>query len=117
MDLKTATVKVGDLNTIAAPTFHINYYIAGVLQLLQGGKLEIRDQFSFDLPLIKTQSDWERLRAQLWNNAGLFALALERVNAEDFGAPFVDPQVRNLRAQHKRHDRACILPFGAIGID
>ena len=35
--LEEATAKVGSLNTIAALAFHINYYIAGVAQVLEGG--------------------------------------------------------------------------------
>jgi len=35
--------------SIAALTFHINYYVAGVLNVFQGGKLEIRDKYSFDM--------------------------------------------------------------------
>ncbi|MEM8892471.1 MAG: DUF1572 domain-containing protein, partial [Bacteroidota bacterium] len=48
--LAEATQKVGPLNTVAALTYHINYYIAGVLNVFEGGGLEIRDKFSFDLP-------------------------------------------------------------------
>lgn len=48
-----AIQQVGDLNTIAALTFHINYYLEGVLHVFNGGKLEISDKYSFDLPPIK----------------------------------------------------------------
>ena len=40
-----ATMKIGSLNTIAALTFHINYYIAGVLNVFKGGKLKIQDKY------------------------------------------------------------------------
>ncbi len=52
-----ATQKVGDLNTIAALTFHINYYLAGLLSAFETGKLEIRDRYSFDLPTITSEAD------------------------------------------------------------
>ncbi len=32
-----ATTKLGALNTIAALTFHIEYYIAGIVNVLEGG--------------------------------------------------------------------------------
>ena len=38
-----ATTKTGSLNTIAALAFHIHYYIAGILNVFEGGALEIRD--------------------------------------------------------------------------
>ena len=47
---KQAITKIGSLNTIAVLTYHINYYIAGVLNLFGGGDLEIRDKYSFRCP-------------------------------------------------------------------
>lgn len=40
-----ATTKVSSLNTIAALTFHIDYYISGILNVFKNGKLEIRDKY------------------------------------------------------------------------
>ena len=37
-------------NSIATLLFHCNYYIAGLILVLQGGTLEIKDKFSFDSP-------------------------------------------------------------------
>ena len=50
-----------------------NYYLAGVLNVLEGGSLDIRDKFSFNLHPIKSQKDWEKLLDTLWNNAEKFA--------------------------------------------
>ncbi|MDR6516096.1 hypothetical protein [Chryseobacterium camelliae] len=47
-----ATAKIGSLNTIAMLTFHIDYYIAGLVHVFEGGNLEISDQYNFDLPPI-----------------------------------------------------------------
>ena len=38
-----ANTKVADLNTIADITFHIDYYLAGLIQVFKGGILDIRD--------------------------------------------------------------------------
>ena len=54
-----ATQKIGSLNSIASLTFHIHYYIAGILTVLEGGLLSISDKYSFDLPPIQSQEDWE----------------------------------------------------------
>lgn len=35
-------------------TFHIDYYLKGLIQVMDGGELEIRDKYSFDLPEIKS---------------------------------------------------------------
>lgn len=60
-----ATTKIGTLNTIADLAFHVNYYVAGVLQVLEGGILDIRDKYSFDRPPIKSKADWEQLQAKI----------------------------------------------------
>jgi len=58
---KDATKKIDSLNSIADLTFHIHYYIAGVTKVLEGGPLEIKDEFSFDSPLINSNQDWRNL--------------------------------------------------------
>src|SRR5690606_39858421 len=64
-----AIQKNENLNTIALLTIHINYYIKGVLNVFQGGDLEIKDQFSFDMPAIKSDKDWLKLVNELISNA------------------------------------------------
>jgi len=85
-----ATQKVGSLNTIAALTFHINYYMAGILHLFNGGALEIRDKFSFDLPPITSKEDWDKLLHELLDNAEKFANHVEQMPDEDLDKPFAD---------------------------
>ncbi len=92
-----ATRKIGSLNTIAALTFHINYYIAGVLNVLEGGALEIRDKYSFDAPPINSKEDWEKLLEQLINNAEQFANQLELLPNEKLDSAFVDEKYGNYR--------------------
>ena len=53
-----ATQKVKNLNTIAALIYHINYYLGGLLSAFENGKIEIRDQYSFDLPPIEKVATW-----------------------------------------------------------
>ncbi|NTS43539.1 DinB family protein [Flavisolibacter sp. BT320] len=85
-----ATHKVESLNTIAALTFHINYYLAGLLFAFQTGRLEIRDKYSFDLPPIKDAGDWEALVAEFLQNAENFASAVEQIDDDLFERPFID---------------------------
>jgi len=90
-----ATTQVGNLNTIAALAFHIDYYIAGVLQVLQGGSLDIRDKYSFDMPAIESDSDWQQLLQQMWRNAEAFAKAVEELSEERLSEGFVKEQYGN----------------------
>lgn len=85
-----AIQKVGDLNTIALLTFHINYYLDGLLNVLNGGKLEIRDKYSFDLPEIKAESDWNNLVNEFLSNAEKFATKVEQIDDHVLDQPFVD---------------------------
>ena len=92
-----ATTKVGSLNTIAALTFHVNYYIAGVLNVLNGGTLDIRDKYSFDFSPIESQEDWENLMNNMWRDAEQFADALEQMPDATLDEVFVDEKYGNYR--------------------
>ena len=85
-----ATQKVDRLNTIALLTFHINYYLDGLLNVFNGGELEIRDKYSFDLPEIKAESDWNNLVDHFLSNAELFANKVEQMEESMLDQPFVD---------------------------
>ena len=85
-----ATQKVGDLNTIAALTYHINYYLAGLLNAFENGKLEISDKYSFDLPPINSEFEWNKLVADFQNNSEKFADKVENMDDKIFDQPFID---------------------------
>lgn len=85
-----ATQKIGSLNTIAALTAHIDYYIAGILNVLEGGTLDIKDQFSFDFPPVQSQEAWERVTNKLWSDAERFARLVEQMPEEKLKEDFVD---------------------------
>ena len=97
-----ATQKFGDLNTIAALTYHINYYIAGLLSAFKTGKLEIRDKYSFDLPPIRSEADWSRIVTDFLDNSEKFSLEIEQMEDAVFDKPFVDEKygsnLRNIEA-------------------
>lgn len=97
VDWKQATTRIGSLNTIAALTYHINYYIAGILNVFEGGALEIRDKYSFDLPPIRSKEDWDNLLNGMWANAEKFAAHVERMPDEQLEEPFVDEKYGNYR--------------------
>lgn len=88
LDWIQANQKVGNLNTIAALTYHINYYLVGLLSAFETGRLEIRDKFSFDLPDI-SESDWEVLVTELLSNAEKFAERVEQMEDSLFDQIFI----------------------------
>jgi hypothetical protein len=99
---KQATLKVGNLNTIALLTFHINYYLNGLLNVFNGGRLEISDKYSFDMPPIQNEDGWQKLLGELLSNAASFSDKVERMPDEKFDEIFVDEKYgsywRNIEA-------------------
>jgi len=85
-----AIQKVDNLNTIALLTFHINYYLVGLSNVLNGGRLEIKDKYSFDLPEIKSEKDWNKLVNDFLNNSEMFAKQVEQLDESILEQPFVD---------------------------
>jgi len=92
-----ATAKIDSLNTIAMLTFHIHYYIAGIVNVLEGGKLEIKDQFSFDLPPIESAEQWETLLNKLWADSEKFASLVEQMADSKLDEVFVDEKYGTYR--------------------
>ncbi|MFZ2900795.1 MAG: DinB family protein [Saprospiraceae bacterium] len=90
LDWQLATSKAGSLNTIAALTFHIDYYLAGMVRVLEGGPLDIRDKYSFDMPPVRSEEDWEKLREKLFADGARFADLVEQMPEERLQEAFVD---------------------------
>src|SRR5687768_11559588 len=74
-----ATTQVYSFNTIAALTYHMNYFVAAVLKVLQGGPLDAHDKYSFDLPPVRSQEDWEKLLNKTWADAENFASLVKKL--------------------------------------
>ncbi len=89
--------QIGAFNSIAALTFHIRYYINGLNEVFAGGDLTIRDQYSFDLPEISSEADWEQLREALFSSAATFSKHLEQMTIQQLEGPFVKEQYGSYR--------------------
>ncbi|MBL7766358.1 MAG: DinB family protein [Chitinophagaceae bacterium] len=81
---------IGSLNSIALLTFHINYYLQGIIRVFEGGELTIRDQFSFDMQEIQSEADWKSLVREFIQHAETFAHHIEQMDDRQFDLPFVD---------------------------
>lgn len=95
--LSQATYQVASLNTLAKLAYHINYYIEGILNVFEGGDLEIRDKYSFDLPALPSQEDWDKMLLAMWSNAEQFAAHVEKMSEEKLASAFVDEKYGNYR--------------------
>ncbi len=90
LDWKTATRSVGQLNSIALLARHIHYYIAGINNVLRGGRLEISDKFSFDFAPIASQQNWEDFLDAFWSDAGDFCTLVEQLDDAQLNDAFAD---------------------------
>lgn len=92
---EVATYKIDTLNSILDLTYHINYYLKGILTAHKTGKLEIRDSFSFDSHNIVNQDDWNSLVEELLQNAEKLAGIIESLEIQQLAQPFFDPKYGN----------------------
>ncbi len=92
LDWKQATQRIDDFNTIADLTFHIDYYIAGVKKVLEGGTLDIRDKYSFDYPPIQSEQDWQNLVNKFCLDSEEFIELVKKMSEEKMISDFVDKQ-------------------------
>ena len=95
VDWLQATTKIYSLNTIATLVYHTNYYVGAVLKVLQGESLNAHDKFSFDLPPIQSQEDWQKLLVKTWADAENFATLIEQLPEEKLWEIFSEEKYGN----------------------
>jgi hypothetical protein len=83
-----ANTQVHNLNTIAMLTFHIGYYVTAIIKVLEGGPLEAHDKYSFKLPPIQSQQEWDRLVDNLFAEVETLAKLVEQLPEEKWEEPF-----------------------------
>jgi len=114
LPLAEANEQIDNLNTIALLCFHIHYYIKGVLQVLNGGTLDIKDKFSFDAPDLKSEEDWISLKEELWKDAYAFALAIEKIDDSQLSNEFVKAEYGTYRRNLNGMIEHCYYHLGQI---
>lgn len=90
VDWEQANARIASLNTIALLAQHIHYYIEGLNRVFGGGKLDIKDQFSFDFPAIASQETWEAFLGRFWQDAEDFAQWIEQMPNNQLEQVFID---------------------------
>ena len=84
-----ATKTFGQHNSIALLTFHVNYYLEGLLHAFETGELVIKDKFSFDLPALQSDKEWTTMVAKFNSNALAFVKAVEVMSPEQLDSLFI----------------------------
>lgn len=111
-----ATRKVESLNTIADLSNHINYYIKGILNVFEGGSLEIHDKYSFDSPKVRSKEDWNNLLNDMWATAEKFANHIESMSEEKLEEIFVDEKYGTYRRNIEGMIEHCYYHLGQISL-
>ncbi len=90
-----ATTKIEGFNTIAALTYHINYYIDAVIPVLKGGELHASDKYAFDVPPINSQEEWQAILDKMWSDAEIFANLVEQFPEDKLYDTFFEEKYGN----------------------
>jgi uncharacterized damage-inducible protein DinB len=88
--LEQAVAQKGGHNSIAALTFHIHYFVAAQLKVLEGGPLDAHDKYSYDLPPLHSEEDWEKMKANVWADVERWAALVQQLPEERLWESFVD---------------------------
>ena len=115
--VEMANARVGEHNTIAALVFHMQYYTGGIMAVLRGGDLTIRDRYSFDAPAITTEDEWRAYVEEVLAQAEAFAALIETWPEQRWGETFVkteygsyyDNVTGNLEHQHYHLGQVALL--------
>ena len=57
---------------------------------MEGGPLDAKDKFSFDLPPVQSQEDWDKLQHIVWTDAEKLATLIEKMTEEKLWQTFAD---------------------------
>lgn len=90
LNWKIAVTQFKTFNTICLLAQHVHYYIAGIKNVLSGGRLEISDKYSFDFLPVTSQSEWDDFLGKFWRDAADFASLVEQLSEQKLNEEFVE---------------------------
>lgn len=114
LNWEIATTTLQSINTIAALTQHIHYYINGINRVFKGGTLDISDKYSFDFQPIKSQKEWDDLLSKLWNDAEEFATLIEKMPQQKLKQIFIDEKYGTYQRNIDAMIEHCYYHLGQI---
>ena len=85
-----ATAKIPSFNSIVSLVYHMNYFVVAATQVLQGGRLDAHDKFSFDHPAITSEKEWIEFLEKVWQDAELFASLVSKIPEAQLWETFAD---------------------------
>ncbi len=88
MTWEMASSKIGSHHSIAVLVYHIHYYVRGVARYLKGGIIDTQDKYSFDLPIITNDEEWEQFLTEIFAEAEAFSQLIEGLSPEKLEEDF-----------------------------
>lgn len=114
MSWQNAITPVANLNSVAAIVWHIEYYLKGVTNVLEGGTLDIKDKYSFDTPYFKSQTDWENLKISFYKTCNSYIRLVTKLSKDQLNATFVDEKYGNYYRNVNAMIEHCYYHLGQI---
>ncbi len=111
-----AITKIGPLNTIAEITFHINYYIAGLIPVFNGGPLKISDRFSFYMSPITSKEEWDKLLESLLTNSKILFNQIKQFPENKLNDIFVEEKYGSFLRNIEGMIEHCYYHLGQISL-
>lgn len=90
VSFETANKRIGTCNTIGLLTFHIHYYVKAILAVLQQQPFNFHDKYSFDMPAITNEEDWQQMQANCFTNVQTLCKLIEDLPDETLPTIFVE---------------------------
>lgn len=90
-----ALAKPENMNSIAMLTYHIGYYVTAILRVMEGNPINAKDEFSFNVPPINSQEEWEAMVNKILAEADSLAGLIEQLPDEKLGEIFVAEKYGN----------------------
>lgn len=85
-----ANQRISSFHTIAELVYHTSYYIHAVTRVFKGGALDASDKFSFDLPPVQSELEWNTLVQNTWTAVEELASLIDKLEPEKWTGSFVD---------------------------
>ena len=111
-----ATQKIGTLNTIVALTYHVHYYLAGLLNVYQGGELEIRDKYSFDFLPLTSEIEWKNMIKEFVVTSKAFIEAVAQMPDAKLDEPFVEEKYGDYLRNIEGTIEHCYYHLGQVSL-
>lgn len=81
-----------NIKSIEEIAYHIHYYIKGILDVLEGGTLSIKDKYSSDFTLSNSELEWKNFVNKYKQDCERFSEILDTMNDVDFQKDFFNHQ-------------------------